>query len=163
MDSITTQINKMLSKTWHSKVGQWLGKGIFSTPVQTGNNSFLAYSSTYFLLVQNQQCSLEYSNNLCWYGKRNFHFNESERSQTYIRGGRSHICRLHQSCKWLSTTGSHRRAPERCSCCTQCPWTGRGICRTLHQRYQISPSPLLKRLRIMLIFLYYKPFEGYVI
>lgn len=133
-------------------MGQLLGKEMFHNPLQTKNNTFLAYCSTYFSSVQNQQNSFEYSNNLICSltlpGQKtllSFRFSERSRRQTHIHGDRSHICRLHQSCKWLSTTGSRRPCPEVYSCCTQCPWTGRGIYRILHQHCQISPSPLWKR------------------
>lgn len=73
---------------------------------------------------------------------------KTTKGPTHIHGGRNHICRLRWSCRSSSTTGSRRRGPEVCSCCTQCPRTGRGIYRTPHQRCRTSPSPLLRGLNI---------------
>lgn len=145
MDSNITLINKMFSKTHSSKLGQWLGKETFHHPFQRKKNSWHeaqpTFSPSKIIRAALEEAWMQRPVLLFSYVKM-LHF-----WRTHARGDRSHICHLRRSCNWWSTTGSHRRGPEMCSCCTRCPWRGKGTCRTLRRRCRISPSPLQERIR----------------
>lgn len=155
MDSNITQINKMFSKTHSCKVGQWLGKEMFHNPLQRGKKKIPGMRLNLLSLHPKSSEHLwkkpESSTRHNFSPTSNILFKKTKQKKrlwrTHVRGGRSHICRLHRSCNWWSTTGSRRRGPETCSCYTRCPWTGRGTCRTLRRRCRISLSPLKERIK----------------